>query len=251
MLKRTPAALAAIAMVCSATLVTRVHAESDLDVLLDSLTFADAPMVGEDPAIDRPTQFVSDVDSDQEAVKSLSDRNSPTPVADPTTSDQLQPAPLIPAPVRDPQRSQTSNAGSASLLLPDAVNIPAPVIAADQPPMAYGMIEDDAACSCGHRGCNHGCASRTTCEPAYICKPHEVPVLPTSTLRQYFRGDPCNAHLWDGYALERQQHCDKHHKHIHNRCECNNRGQCESCVLGKRNLAARHHCDAGCDGAHR
>ncbi|WP_345683347.1 hypothetical protein [Novipirellula caenicola] len=231
-------------------MVTRVHAESDLDVLLDSLTFADTPMVGDDADFDRPTQFVSDVDSVQDAVESLSDRNSPTPVADPSASDQLQPAPLIPAPVRDPQRTQ-SDRGATAPMLPDAASIPAPVVAADQPLMDYGMIESDAGCSCGHHGCRDGCASRAACEPAYICRPHEVPVLPSSTLRQYFRSDPCNVHLWDGYALERQQHCDKHHKHIHNRCECNNRGQCESCVLGKRNLAARPHCDAGCDGSHR
>ncbi|EMI17858.1 secreted protein [Rhodopirellula maiorica SM1] len=251
MLKRTPAALAAIAMVCSATVVTRVHAESDLDVLLDSLSFADAPMVGDDSVMDRPAHLVSDVGSEQDAVESLSDRKSPTPIADPAESDQLQPAPLIPEPVRDPLRREPSVAESTSPMLPEPANIPAPIIAADQPPMDYGMIESDADCACGHHGCQNGCASRTACEPAYICKPHEVPVLPNSTLRQYFRSDPCSVHLWDGYALERQQHCDKHHKHIHNRCECNNRGQCESCVLGKRNLAARPHCDAGCDGAHR
>ncbi|WP_442507886.1 hypothetical protein SH528x_006827 [Novipirellula sp. SH528] len=241
MRKRTPASFAAIAMVCSATLVANVHAESDLDVLLDSLSFADAPLVGDNPTADQATQLISDVD--QDAIESLSDRTSPIPLSNPEPADDLVPAPApvprsaVPAPV--------------DMLPPGDMNMPAPIIAAEQSPMSYGMIEADAGCSCGHRSCSGGCARQATCEPAYICKPHEVPILPSSTLRQYFRGDPCSAHLWDGYALELQQHCDKHHKHIHNRCECNNRGQCESCVLGKRNLATRHHCDAGCDGAHR
>ncbi len=257
MQKRTPIALfAAVVIACSNGYVATVSAESDLDFLLDRMTFADAPKEIDKFGKDRSTQLVSDVDED--AVKSLSDVDAPAPLADaPAAKSAGKPqpaAPLVDAPI--------------DREFADPLERSVPMASTEQPPPLHFQPVDQhqpsgisPACDCAQHGCRNGCAAGAACDPGYICQPHVTPNLPSSTLRQYFRGNPCNAHLWDGYAQERQQYCDKYHKHIHDRCECGHRGQCESCVLGRRPLdsallraSGRHACksgDGGCDGHRR
>lgn len=82
------------------------------------------------------------------------------------------------------------------------------------------------------------------CDSQFTCRPHVRPALPSSTLYQYFRSDPCYSNVWDGY----RRSC-KHHKHLHGECDCfdkSSKSHCWSSLLGcERNDCDS--CDTGCD----
>ncbi|MFG0262892.1 MAG: hypothetical protein ACF788_10925 [Novipirellula sp. JB048] len=199
--------LIALLIAGSGGLAVNASAESDLDYLLNRIRYAETPKVGDPPRQDRSTFLVSDVDENTL----------------PSRSDVDVAAPLAAAPATPPAPSTE----------PPITASPPREFHADDVHRALPLA---AACDCAQHGCRHGCAAGAASDPGYVCQPHVTPNLPSSTLRQYFRGNPCHAHLWDGYAQERQQYCEKYHKHIHGRCECGHRGQCEPCVVGRRSL---------------
>lgn len=93
---------------------------------------------------------------------------------------------------------------------------------------ATGMGHQAATCPC-----DQGCDGMTQCIP-------RTPVqLPSSTLLQYFRSNPCNANVWNGY----QQKCCPSHKHVHGQCDCfKERSKC-GCLIDN----ACTSCDSACD----
>ena len=71
-------------------------------------------------------------------------------------------------------------------------------------------------------GCCETPQCRESCveEEAFICEPHRVPNLPSSTLLQYFRSDNTYTNIWDGFAAERQKRYRHTRKHITGNCDC-------------------------------
>ena len=69
----------------------------------------------------------------------------------------------------------------------------------------------------GHR--LHRCDVEA-CDEEIICRPHQRPTLPSSTILQYFRSNSCYSNVWDGYEQECRHHCGDNHKHIHGECDC-------------------------------
>lgn len=64
-------------------------------------------------------------------------------------------------------------------------------------PVSFNVGCADGGCADG--GCASGnCGGRCGHEDGY-CTPHSTPNLPTSTLRQYWKSNACNANVWDGY----------------------------------------------------
>jgi hypothetical protein len=86
-----------------------------------------------------------------------------------------------------------------------------------------------------------------SCDSEFTCTPHVKPILPSSSLYQYFRSDKCYTHVWDGY----RRNCGANHKHLHGECDCftkSSKGKSCNSVLGHgcdRNGCGS--CDAGCD----
>ncbi len=278
------AAFSLLAIALCSLLTSNSNASDEFDLLLESLGTETSPLENDELMIDTSTQLI--IENEDEAVESFSDNKGNSDAPTPTPAPLNDPLPrAIPAPVVDPQVH--SQAPSESV---PAHAVPIPSAPFHSVPMVSGygvsgyqtsgMSAHEGSCSCGNANCGHrqascrcnrqGCQNAQSCDGgngATVCQPHRVPNLPSSSLREYFRGDPCHANLWDGFCEERQKHCDHFHKHIHGRCECGNRGQCESCKLGLRHLdsailrASSHNgcegrcgqakCDGGCDGIAR
>ncbi len=129
--------------------------------------------------------------------------------------------------------------------LPVAGNVPAVqsnqfyTASAPIPQLNYSAVCD---AGCASQPCAQGgCGIKKSClkKLCTSCVPHTVPMLPTSTLYQYFKSDACNARVWDGY----QKTCGWSAKHSRGECDCFTQKQCgTTCgqVLPPQNCGTSH-----------
>jgi hypothetical protein len=204
----------AVAIVVAANLVSSVSAEDDFSALLADLTFTDPPAAARPlaavpeetlqelrsvPAIQLPPTVPSKID----VFEMLENGDLDTGLSGPQVA------------LQDPVPSQPPAAPLVDL---DAV------FALQAPPAELsGKVV-------GHRlhplstDCQ-SCSQPSACvESGIVCRPRTAVQLPTSSLRQYFRSDPCYTNLWDGYHRK----CS-HHEHIHGICDCFNQRRMADC----------------------
>ncbi|QDT08750.1 hypothetical protein [Planctomycetes bacterium K23_9] len=158
----TTGALCAIVM--SASLVS---AKDDFSALLSELSY-------NQPAASSPSYRVAD--NSQAAATAT----TPAPASAQATVSH-QPAISMPAGQSQPMHAQQFNHAG-----------PAP--ASFQQPC-------DSGCASTGGGCLNGSCRSGNCESGF-CTPHNMPNLPGSTLRQYWRSNACNSNVWDGYQNE-------------------------------------------------
>ena len=213
--------------------VARIAVGNDFDVLLQDLSFGNAPDVAK-PAV---ASAKADNLPDEFAPAEGFVMPVPQKVVASTASTPLIAMPdLIEEPVAradDPAQvtvdfdevftSQDATASDDALAQVEEVAAPAgDVPAPPQPepmplhpePTVATPITDPVymAGSCDSCAGNHGCG----CGREITCIPHLPPNLPHSTFLQYFRSNKCNSNVWQGY----QQKCGLGHDHVHGTCSC-------------------------------
>lgn len=218
---------AALALVLTAS---SVSAKNDFEALLGDLTFGEAPT--ENLTLDVAAQNAA------ETLKPAPAKSRGFTLPD-ALETKLEPAnePIValkdPIPATQPAQIDTPSVDFETMFKQQDATDSA--LASEVTPVLVGhkLHARDVEC-----------CDTESCDDVIVCRPREVPSLPTSTILEYFRSNTCHTHIWDGYEQECRQYCGDHHKHIHGECDCfNKKGKGFSCH-------SRRNCDAceSCDG---
>lgn len=228
-----------VAILALATFPTSTSLADDFSALLADLSFGDAPSIDQPLSVAEATGPVELKQIDEVGEGQAPNPNSASGFSMPgmLESDAFEvatPPEVVSAPqvaLKDPI--------PASVPEPDVqVNLDAAFAIQDvQPANAKTPAQ-----TVGHH-LNH-CDSQG-CESDFTCMPHIKPNLPSSTLYQYFRSNPCYANVWDGY----RRNCGDHHEHLHGECDCfdnSSKSHSWSSIFncGRNDCVS---CDGGCD----
>ncbi len=222
----------AVAIVAFSTVVYSVSAEDDFSALLADLTFTDAPGSAE-PLAKASTEPV-------ERLKPVHEFALPATapamvdLAEILESADLETAALETDDLEMPVELETEMKPSAPRI---ALQDPVPSESAAIPSAprstnqhfdlneAFALQSPSPAVPSrvvGHQrlhtapaACGGGCDQSVGCDNGMVCRPRSSVNLPTSTLLQYFRSNPCYTNVWDGY----QRKC-ANHSHLHGGCDC-------------------------------
>lgn len=268
---RTSAFAAAIVVV--GVLVSTVKSEDDFSALLADLTFGDAPAAAVPSYAAGPKPVAPSVASEGISMPPVASAKVDVPTAVDTqpqvgesdvvgmlesdlfTANSSTPKvalqnPVPTGPVIDLDAAFALQDGPAAKLdaVPTLDAVPsfaaAPTFAVPSQPLGnvpsqavgHMLHPNTSDCGCGQPSNTCGTGAEIVCRP-------RTPVhLPSSTLRQYFRSDPCYTNLWDGY----QRKCCYQHgacaNHGRFQPTCGEVLDCAPCAPA--NCAK---CDGGCD----
>lgn len=186
----------ALALLILATLASTVTATDQIERLLADLSF------GDEMGADAGTSVAEADKSNLQSDVPLELEKLPAKKASPVSNSAAFPD--FPRFIAARSGSQLPQESASKAVLENPVphaalqadTILSKVAEASSPEVARAQSVENKPV--GHR--KHSAA----CEPlAYktgiICRPRVSPCLPTSTLLQYFRGNPCYANVWDGY----------------------------------------------------
>jgi hypothetical protein len=200
-----------------------VVAEDDFSALLADLSFGNTPSLGQTakesltPASEAP---VTDLQPAPEGLVMPQIKTNDPPLAPQRIALQDVQAPprvALQPPIASGTPAPQGQAELDAAIALDALRSPTTAVSAQ----AAGHV----ATACESEACDM--------EPEITCRPWNPVRLPSSSLAQYFRSNPCYTNVWDGY----QRHCGSSHKHLHGECDCFKND-------GKRNGCAS--CDGGC-----
>lgn len=247
----------AVAIIVFSTVVYSVNAEDDFSALLADLTFTDEPGVAEPlskaaaepvegmkpvPEFAMPATAPAMVDlSDILETADLENRDLEQPAELETEMNVLAPRIALqdPVPSEQPAISKSPSSTGQQYDLNEAFALQTPSLAVPSRGVGHRQV-DTAYSACG------GCDQSVGCDNSMMCRPHSSVNLPTSTLLQYFRSNPCYTNVWDGY----QRKC-VHHTHLHGTCDCFRRNCHDECgeVLECAPCAPANSvkCDGTCD----
>lgn len=247
----------AVAIVVFSTVVYSVNAEDDFSALLADLTFTDAPGVAEplSKAAAEPIEELKPVPefAMPATAPAMVDLSKILETADLENRDLEQPAELEtemnvsaprialqdPVPNKQPAISKSPSSTGQHFDLNEAFALQAPS------PAVPSRVVGHQGVQTSHSACG-GCDQSVGCGNGMVCRPHSSVNLPTSTLLQYFRSNPCYTNVWDGY----QRKC-VHHTHLHGTCDCFRRNCHDECgeVLECAPCAPANcvKCDGTCD----
>jgi hypothetical protein len=203
----------------------QAEAKSDFDALLADVNFGAA-----NSAIEEATSVSA---SDQTALTAIqsppAELGLPEPDAAPMTMPQTPVQPLPAAPLVDhPVTVQPSVPGTVAQ-----------------------ASAADCGCQCGGQ-CGHGSKHPCRVSEGY-CQPYTPPQLPTSTFYQYWRSNPCNVNVWDGFRNRCHKNIDLTIHHGDQGClsrNCGgNCGGCSDCGPAPAEWCGKGNCDmVPCDG---
>jgi hypothetical protein len=243
----------AAALVALFTLANLLSAEDDFSALLADLSFGDSPTLSEpenspltvtdnQPAPSfqpAPTGMLMPGMADTKPISEPTPEPAVAPEVEATPRVALQdPVPAVTAEI--PDQVDLDAAFALQAMQSANTTIPSQVVGHVHSGCAQSGCDGHDQCGCGYGGCgNGGCGHNDT---EVVCRPRNPVNLPHSSLRQYFRSNPCYTNVWDGY----RQHCGDHHKHLHGECDCfKQKSRGGACGCQSQHCQPR--CESGCD----
>ena len=208
--------------------VSPVFAQNDFDALLGDLTFGDAPASESltlDVAAEKAAESLKPVQAEASGGITM-----------PTSSPAVE---AIPAPQPSLVQGQPAVAAPHASAPHAVAAQPAPVQPSTDQPTTGGYIDFNQAfaaqnCDSCQGGCDAGytnsfaggCGRSHHEEECETCVPYHAVSLPSSTLYQYFRSNPCHTDVWNGYRNK----CCFASKHTRGECDCFNKDRgCNDC----------------------
>jgi hypothetical protein len=203
----------ALTLLIFATLVSHSSANDKIKRLLADLSFGDVMTADEPSSVSKEAQIAPEpvTPLELESTDSVADFSELPAFSElVATGPDLQ-LPSEPAPKAVLQKP-----------VPDAVpfaDLDLTAVAPGNSPEVV-LVQPVETKSVGHRHLNKVCEPRgyggEVIGAEVMCRPRVAPNLPTSTFLQYFRGNPCDANVWDGYRYA----CGRNHSLLHSKCDC-------------------------------